>query len=79
MFRVILSCQPCVACWKRTDLLALLYVMFCHFPIWCPGSGIVFDFMVPDICLLPYYEHVLIDERSVGKRHIIIAAKFDVC
>ena len=28
--------------WERANLLALLYVM-CHFPIWCPRSGVVFD------------------------------------
>ena len=34
-----------VACWERNDLLTFLDTMFscafCHFPIWCPGSGIV--------------------------------------
>ena len=35
-----------VTCWERDDILALLYAMFswvfCHFLIWCPGSGVVF-------------------------------------
>ena len=40
---------PCnleVTCWERADLLVLLCVMFsliCHFPIWCPGLGVVRD------------------------------------
>ena len=41
----MLSCL--IICWERADLLALLYVIFtcvfCHFPIWCPGSGVVFS------------------------------------
>ena len=40
-------CSLVVTCWERADLLALLYVtyscVFCHFPIWCPGLGVVFD------------------------------------
>ena len=47
---VVLSCLFLAALWspagKRADLLALLYVMFCmycYFPVWCPGSVVVFD------------------------------------
>ena len=42
-------CSLVVTCWEKAYLLALLYVMFscflvfCHFPICCPGSGVVFD------------------------------------
>ena len=48
-----------VTCYDR---LALLYVMFScvffHFCIWCSGSVVVFDCIVPDLCLLPYvYNH----------------------
>ena len=36
-----------VACWEMADFLALLYIVdfcvFCHCPIWYPGSGVVFD------------------------------------
>ena len=36
-----------VTCWGRADLLVFLYVMFscvfCHFPIRCPGSGVILD------------------------------------
>ena len=39
------SCCLVVTCWERADLLAFLYVMFswffCHFPIQCPGSGVL--------------------------------------
>ena len=44
-------CSLVVTSWERADLLALLYVMFfvcfCHFPIWCPGSDVVFDCIDP--------------------------------
>ena len=50
---VILSSVPCsleVSCWEMADLLALLCVMFFfhfrHFPIWCPGSGVVLDLFI---------------------------------
>ena len=41
-------CSLVVTCWERADLLALWYMMFSfvlslHFPIWCPGSGVVLD------------------------------------
>ena len=40
-------CGLVVTCWKRADLLDLLYVMFflCfyYFPLWCPGPGVVLD------------------------------------
>ena len=25
---------------------------FCHFSVWCPGSGVVFDLLTSDLCLL---------------------------
>ena len=30
-------CSLVITCWESADLLALL--CFCHFPIWCPGTG----------------------------------------
>ena len=50
IFRVFLSvhCSFVVTCWERADLLALLNVMFivfCPFPMWCPGSGVVHDYI----------------------------------
>ena len=46
--RAVLSvpCSLVVTCWDRADLLALLYLMFlvfCHFPLWWPGSGVIID------------------------------------
>ena len=29
-----------VTCWERADLLL---IVFCHFPMWYPGSGVVLD------------------------------------
>ena len=44
---LVFSCSLVVTCWERADLVGLLYVTFfvcfCHFPIWCPGSGVVLD------------------------------------
>ena len=42
-------CNLVVTCWKRVDLLALVcgvYLCFCHFPMWYPGSDVVFDCIV---------------------------------
>ena len=39
-------CCLVVTCWERADLLALVFdVLFCHFPMWYPGSGVVLDYM----------------------------------
>ena len=35
---------------KMFNLLAL----FCHFPMWYPGSGVVLDLSIPDLCHLSY-------------------------
>ena len=38
--------SPLITCWERADLFALLsvvFLVFCHFPIRCPGSGVVLD------------------------------------
>ena len=45
-----------VTCWERTGLLALLckmFLCFCHFPMGCPGSGVVLDYI--DSRSLPSY------------------------
>ena len=42
-------CCLVVICWEGADLLALvgdLYCIFCFFPLWYPGSGMVFDCIV---------------------------------
>ena len=40
-------CSIVFTCWKGSNLLALLYVMFslcfCYFLMWCPGLGVVLD------------------------------------
>ena len=47
MFVFIMLSFLVITCLERTDLLALLCVMFlvsfCHFPIGGPGSGVVLD------------------------------------
>ena len=37
-----------VTSWERADPLALIcdvWLCFCHFPMWYPGSGVVLDFI----------------------------------
>ena len=48
---VMLSCLFLAALWSSagkglTSLLSCMrcFLCFCHFPIWCTGSGVVFDF-----------------------------------
>ena len=31
------------------------FLLFCHFPRWYLGLGVVLDCVDPDLCLLPYY------------------------
>ena len=44
-----LASVPCclvVACWERTDILALVCdvkLCFCHFPMLYPGPGVVLE------------------------------------
>ena len=43
---VSVPCSLVVTCCENANLLALLYMVFscvCHFPIWFPGSSVVFD------------------------------------
>ena len=43
---VSVPCSRVVTGWERADLLAPMYVkfiVFCHCPIQCPGSGVVLD------------------------------------
>ena len=42
-------CCLVVTCWERADLLALVgdvYHIFCYFPMWYPGSGVVLNCIV---------------------------------
>ena len=54
-------CSLVVTCWDRTDLLTLLYLRFScccffHFPIRCPGSGVVFEKLLAFcyVCFVSY-------------------------
>ena len=38
--------QPCD---HLRDLACCASLCFCHFPLWCPGSGVE---SIPDLCLL---------------------------
>ena len=34
------------------------FLCSCHFPMWCPGSVVVLDLSIPDLCLLSYFYNV---------------------
>ena len=63
---VILSCVHCslvITCWKRANLLALLYVMFYYifatFPCGVLGQVWFLIVSIPDLCLLTYFnDHI---------------------
>ena len=47
---VMLSCLFIAALWSAAGkglaswrLCVMFFVCFCHFPMWCPGSGVVLD------------------------------------
>ena len=47
---VFMFCCLCIAALWSPDLLALvcdIYLYFCHFPVWHPGSGVVLDCIDP--------------------------------
>ena len=51
--------------WPLGSPVCDVFVCFCHFLIRCPESGGTLIVSIPNLCLLPYYEHNLFDERSV--------------
>ena len=61
---VILSCLFLTALWSPvvkglTSWLSCIrdvFLCFCHFPMRCPGSGLVLDCIIPD-CRLPYFSN----------------------
>ena len=61
---VMLSCLFIVALWSPARkglaswLSCVVFSVFCHFPMWCFGSGMVLDLSILDLWLLPYFaEH----------------------
>ena len=71
---VILSvpCNLVITWWERIDLLALLcfvFLVFCHFPEWCPVSGVVLDcidswFLTSSLLLIEKWKQL----RSMWKK-----------
>ena len=71
MFRVCHAllpfyCSLVVTCWERADIIGSLVcdvlLCFCHFPMWCPGLGVVLYLSIPDLCLISnfnYYTYFL--------------------
>ena len=61
---VMLSCLFIAALWLpagkglASGLSRIRYVscVFCHFPMWCPGSGVVLIVSIPDMCRLPFLQ-----------------------
>ena len=55
--------------WERADLMALvheIWLCFCHFPMWCPGSGVVLD-CIDSSSLLPFLLLYGLFTKSLGK------------
>ena len=60
---VLLSCLFISALWSPAGkglfswlaLVCDVYLCFCHFPMWYPGSGVVIDLSIPDLCHLSYF------------------------
>ena len=36
--------------WPLSSFVCDVFLYFCHFPIWCPGSGVFFIVLIPDLC-----------------------------
>ena len=64
-------CCLVITCWEKADLLALVrdvWLCFCQFPMWYPGSGVVLDCIDPDLCRLSYFENsmvILVAENNI--------------
>ena len=53
----VLTVHCSLTCWERANLLTLMwcFLVVCHFLIWCPVSGVVFDYIDSWFSyLLPY-------------------------
>ena len=61
--------------WKRlTPWLscAWCFVMFCHFPVWCPGSGEVLD-CIDSLSLSPYlrcFTNKILEKKNAATQEI---------
>ena len=70
-----LSLQPCGhlmgKCRPLGSLVCDVFSCFCHFPLWCPGSGVVFDCIDSWSCLLSYFHTglVIILFHNVNSTH----------
>ena len=53
VFCYVISCRLIIICCDRISLLALIWIVFicfCHFPIWCSGSCEVLDCIYSLFC-----------------------------
>ena len=58
VFHAFASVHGCLVCWERADLLALVCdvkICFCYIPMWYPGSGVILDLLIPDLCCFSYF------------------------
>ena len=74
-------CSLAVTFWKRAGLLAFLvcdvFLCFCHFPMWCPGLGVVLyctDFFLSLTPFLLCYGIFIEDSVSKQWRPCSVAA-----
>ena len=65
---LVCSLQPCG---QLTSWLTCIdaFMCFCHFPIWCLGSGVLFDW-IPDLCLFLYFDVSCYLSASSNKHEI---------
>ena len=64
---LFVPCSCVITCWERVYLLALLcndFLVFCYFPIWCIGSGMVLDCIDSNLCS-PLFLNLLSTSRLV--------------
>ena len=73
---VSVHCSLVITCWERAGFLALLYVMFScvivTFSCGVLGQAWYFIVLIPDLCLLPYFDVV-----ACRKLPNILVAKCD--
>ena len=55
---LVCSLQPCGHLlgkgWPLGSLVCYVLLRFWHFPMWCPGSNVLFDCIDPDLYPLTY-------------------------